>query len=251
MQFGLFAVLVLILMDIADSNKFVKERRHRRRSTEKSKACPKGCEVCTEFNGCMKCSAKLFILLERTDIRQTGICLQSCPKGYFDERNRDSNSCLKCKINNCETCFSKNFCTKCKEGFYSNKGSCYSCPEGFHAVNGTAECRSSQCEMSEWGAWSQCSRTVKCGKKKGTKERSRMVLKAPLGDPASCPTSIEQRKCTMPKISCEKGEKEKGGNKDTKGQKKQKQKQEEGGNKKRKVQQKVTSMPITPSIPVQ
>ncbi|OCT94830.1 R-spondin-1 [Xenopus laevis] len=257
MQFGLFAVLVLILMDIADSNKFVKGRRHRRRSTEVSMVCAKGCDLCSEFNGCMKCLPKLFILLERNDIRQTGICLQSCPQGYFDDRNRENNRCLKCKINNCETCFSKNFCTKCKEGFYSHKGSCYSsCPEGFSAANGTSECSSVQCEMSEWGAWSPCSRTVKCGRKKGTEERSRMVVKAPLGDLALCPPTTERRKCTMPKIPCIKGEKvRKKDKKDEQGKKEKnknkKKNSEEGGNKKRKGQQKVTSVPSTPSLPVQ
>lgn len=46
----------------------------------------------------------------------------------------------ECKIENCEACFSRNFCTKCKEGLYSHRGRCFSsCPEGF-TVNGTMEC---------------------------------------------------------------------------------------------------------------
>ncbi|KAM8975057.1 R-spondin-1 [Pelodytes ibericus] len=255
MQFGLFAVLVLILMDFADSNKIVKGRRHKRRSTEVSIVCAKGCEMCSEFNGCLKCLPKLFIHLERNAIRQTGVCLQSCPEGYYGDRNREINKCIKCRMINCETCFSKNFCTKCNEDFYLHKGSCYStCPEGFVAANGTMECTSPQCEMSEWGAWGPCTRTTKqCGKKKGNEERSRTIQKVLLGSVSSCPPTTERRKCTMPKIPCPKGEKgkkkaEQG--KDKKNRSRDKN-NEEGGNRKRKNQQRVTLVPITPSIPAQ
>lgn len=49
----------------------------------------------------------------------------------------------ECKIENCESCFSRNFCTKCKEGLYLHKGRCYvTCPEGYSAANGTMECSS-------------------------------------------------------------------------------------------------------------
>lgn len=49
----------------------------------------------------------------------------------------------ECKIENCESCFSRNFCTKCKEGLYLHKGRCYvTCPEGYAAANGTMECSS-------------------------------------------------------------------------------------------------------------
>ena len=63
-------------------------------SSEESQACAKGCELCSEVNGCLKCSPKLFILLERNDIRQVGVCLPSCPPGYFDARNPDMNKCI-------------------------------------------------------------------------------------------------------------------------------------------------------------
>lgn len=63
-------------------------------SAEGNQACTKGCELCSEVNGCLKCSPKLFILLERNDIRQVGVCLPSCPPGYFDARNPDMNKCI-------------------------------------------------------------------------------------------------------------------------------------------------------------
>ncbi|XP_054079794.1 R-spondin-1 isoform X2 [Rissa tridactyla] len=144
MQLGLFVVVVFLSsMDLTGSSKVVKGKRQRRISTELSQGCARGCDLCSEFNGCLRCSPKLFILLERNDIRQIGICLPSCPLGYFGLRNTDMNKCIKCKIENCESCFSRNFCTKCKEGLYLHKGRCYvTCPEGYSAANGTMECSS-------------------------------------------------------------------------------------------------------------
>uniref|UniRef100_A0A4X2JV49 R-spondin 1 n=1 Tax=Vombatus ursinus TaxID=29139 RepID=A0A4X2JV49_VOMUR len=144
MRLGLLAVvLTLNWMHLAGGSRGLKGKRQRRISTEGSQACAKGCELCSEVNGCLKCSPKLFILLERNDIRQVGICLPSCPSGYYDARNPDMNKCIKCKIENCEACFSHNFCTKCKEGLYLHKGRCYpACPEGSSAANSTMECSS-------------------------------------------------------------------------------------------------------------
>lgn len=46
-----------------------------------------------------------------------------------------------CRIENCESCFSKDFCTKCKSGFYLHKGRCFDkCPEGFTPLEDTMEC---------------------------------------------------------------------------------------------------------------
>ncbi|KAJ3598497.1 hypothetical protein NHX12_002008 [Muraenolepis orangiensis] len=45
------------------------------------------------------------------------------------------------RIENCESCFSKDFCTKCKSGFYLHKGHCFDkCPEGFAPMEDTMEC---------------------------------------------------------------------------------------------------------------
>lgn len=61
-------------------------------STEGPPSCPKGCDRCSEYNGCIKCKPKLFIFLERNDIRQIGVCLASCPMGYFGMRNPEGNN---------------------------------------------------------------------------------------------------------------------------------------------------------------
>lgn len=61
-------------------------------SPEMPLSCPKGCDRCSEYNGCIKCKPKLFIFLERNDIRQIGVCLASCPVGYFGMRNPEGNN---------------------------------------------------------------------------------------------------------------------------------------------------------------
>uniref|UniRef100_A0A5F9CCF3 R-spondin-1 n=1 Tax=Oryctolagus cuniculus TaxID=9986 RepID=A0A5F9CCF3_RABIT len=183
-------------------------------SAEGSQACAKGCELCSEVNGCLKCSPKLFILLERSDIRQVGVCLPSCPPGYFDARNPDMNKCIKCKIEHCEACFSHNFCTKCREGLYLHKGRCYpACPEGSTASNGTLECGSpAQCEMSEWSPWGPCSKKKKlCGFRRGSEERTRRVLHAPAGDHTACSDTKEARRCTVRRTPCPEGQKRRKG----------------------------------------
>nr|WEQ50567.1 R-spondin-1 [Andrias davidianus]WMX21258.1 R-spondin 1 [Andrias davidianus] len=261
MQLGLFVVVVFLsFMDVAGSNKVVKGRRQKRRSAEVSPVCAKGCDSCSESNGCLKCSPKLFILLERNDIRQIGICLPSCPVGYFGVRNPDMNKCIKCKIENCEACFSKNFCTKCKEGLYLHKGKCYAtCPESFAAANGTMECSSpAQCEMSEWGPWGPCSKKKKlCGFKKGMEERSRRIVHVPSGDTTACPPTTESRRCTVQKNQCPGGDKgqNKKGRTEEQGKKENRNKsrsnRERDGKKKRRGQQRGTAAPATPSGPSQ
>lgn len=46
-----------------------------------------------------------------------------------------------CRIENCDSCFSKDFCTKCKVGFYLHRGRCFDeCPDGFAPLDETMEC---------------------------------------------------------------------------------------------------------------
>ncbi|XP_008118101.1 R-spondin-1 [Anolis carolinensis] len=218
MQLGpllLCAVVVFLSrVDLAknsSSSRAPKGKRQRRISAEMSQGCDKGCDLCSEFNGCLRCCPRLFILLERNDIRQTGICLQSCPSGYFGLRNPDMNKCIKCKIENCEECFSRNFCTKCKEGFHLHKGRCYNCTKDFSAANSTVECNSpAQCEMSEWGPWGPCLKKQKvCGFRKGKEERSRRILQAPSGEESVCPAVTNSRRCTVQRNPCPEGQKNK------------------------------------------
>uniref|UniRef100_A0A8C2XHX8 R-spondin 1 n=1 Tax=Cyclopterus lumpus TaxID=8103 RepID=A0A8C2XHX8_CYCLU len=217
MQLGLVALAMVFLgsMGHSDALKLSKARRQRRVSTEGPPSCPKGCDRCSEYNGCIKCRPKLFIFLERNDIRQIGVCLASCPMGYFGMRNPEGNNRCTREFYNCEACFNRNFCTKCKEGLYSHSGRCYvSCPPGQRTANESMECvgqRPEECELGEWSQWGSCMKKNKtCGFKKGSHSRARVPLlqvHSPVTSPAFAPSQpcapqTERRKCTVTKTSC-------------------------------------------------
>ncbi|XP_054637735.1 R-spondin-1 [Dunckerocampus dactyliophorus] len=214
MQLGLVALAMFFLSSMchADVVKHSKARRQRRVSGEALPSCPKGCERCSDYNGCIKCQPKLFIYLERNDIRQVGVCLASCPMGYFGMRNPEGNNrCTQCKIDNCDACFNRNFCTKCKEGLYSHSGRCYvSCPAGQRTANDTMECV--ECEMAEWSQWGSCTKKNKtCGFKKGTQSRVRHPVTRSSGTPSQrCAAQTERRKCTVAKTPCVRDKKNQG-----------------------------------------
>ncbi|KAK4823888.1 hypothetical protein QYF61_007836 [Mycteria americana] len=107
-----------------------------------SQGCQGGCATCSDYNGCLSCKPRLFFVLERIGMKQIGVCLSSCPSGYYGTRYPDINKCAKCKAD-CDTCFTRNFCTKCKSGFYLYSGKCLEkCPDGLEANNHTMECTS-------------------------------------------------------------------------------------------------------------
>ncbi|KAH1182375.1 hypothetical protein KIL84_010129 [Mauremys mutica] len=101
-----------------------------------------GCVMCSEDNGCIACQQRLFLLIWRDGIRQYGACVHACPPGYFGLRGQEVNRCTKCRSPSCESCFSKDFCMKCKEKFYLHKGKCFStCPPNTTAQASTRECQ--------------------------------------------------------------------------------------------------------------
>ncbi|KAM3614052.1 uncharacterized protein V6R79_009120 [Siganus canaliculatus] len=220
MHLGLVVLAVVFLssMGHSDALRLSKARRQRRVSTEGPPSCPKGCDRCSEYNGCIKCKPKLFIFLERNDIRQIGVCLASCPMGYFGMRNPEGNNrCTQCKIDNCEACFNRNFCTKCKEGLYSHSGRCYvSCPPDQRTSNETMECigqhstTNDECELGEWSQWGTCMKKNKtCGFKKGFQSRVRMPVPqihspdiSPPLPSQTCTAQTEKKKCIVPKTPC-------------------------------------------------
>uniref|UniRef100_A0A8C3CBB4 R-spondin-2 n=1 Tax=Cairina moschata TaxID=8855 RepID=A0A8C3CBB4_CAIMO len=159
-----------------------------------------GCVLCSEDNGCITCHHRLFLLIWRDGIRQYGMCVHTCPPGYFGVRGLEVNRCTKCRSPSCESCFSKDFCMKCKEKFYLHKGQCFrQCPPGTAAQPGTRECQET-CEPGPWGEWSACTHEGRtCGCKWGLETRVREVLGAPREEGASCPALLETRKCRLRK----------------------------------------------------
>ncbi|XP_028327490.1 R-spondin-1 [Gouania willdenowi] len=236
MRLGPVALAMVFLSSISHSDVLKNSKRRQRRvSVEAPPPCPKGCDRCSEYNGCVKCKPKLFIFLERNDIRQIGVCLASCPVGYFGMRNPEGNNrCTQCKIDNCEACFNRNFCTKCKDGLYSHSGRCYvSCPPGQRTANETMECvgqHASECELGEWSQWRSCMKKNKtCGFKKGFQSRVRFPLlqvNSSTALPApNCTTQTERRKCVVIKTPCFRERKNKN-NRQNDGKKREKNRKE-------------------------
>ncbi|CAI9555033.1 unnamed protein product [Staurois parvus] len=95
-------------------------------------------------------------------MKQVGVCLSSCPNGYYGMRSPGINECKRCKAD-CETCFHKSFCTKCKGGFYLHSGKCLdTCPDGFENNNHSMECSTIvHCAVSEWSPWGSCTKRGK------------------------------------------------------------------------------------------
>uniref|UniRef100_A0A8D2L628 R-spondin 4 n=1 Tax=Varanus komodoensis TaxID=61221 RepID=A0A8D2L628_VARKO len=166
-----------------------------------------GCVMCSEENGCISCQQRLFLLIWRDGIRQNGACVHACPPGYFGVRGQEVNRCIKCKSPSCDSCFSKDFCMKCKERFYLHKGKCLgACPPSTTAQHGTREVSlllspyAEKCEMGPWGDWGPCTNQGRtCGSRWGSATRVREVVGSSKEDAAACPGLSESRKCRMKK----------------------------------------------------
>ncbi|XP_045416864.1 R-spondin-2 isoform X1 [Lemur catta] len=210
MQFRLFSFALIILncMDYShcQGNRWRRSKRGGSLSAEASYVSNpicKGCLSCSKDNGCSRCQQKLFFFLRREGMRQYGECLHSCPSGYYGHRAPDMNRCARCRIENCDSCFSKDFCTKCKVGFYLHRGRCFDeCPDGFAPLDETMECVEG-CEVGHWSEWGTCSRNNRtCGFKWGLETRTRQIVKKPAKDTIPCPTIAESRRCKMTMRHC-------------------------------------------------
>nr|XP_020646342.1 R-spondin-3 [Pogona vitticeps] len=179
-------------------------RRQGRMHRNMSQICPGGCATCSEYNGCMSCKPRLFFHLERRDMKQIGVCVSSCPPGHVGQRSRERNECIKCKAD-CEACFNKNFCMKCKNGFYLHHGKCLeNCPDWLEPNNHTMECNEIvHCKVGEWSPWSTCMKKGKtCGFKRGNETRVKEILQLPSSKGKPCPDTNETRECVVQRKKC-------------------------------------------------
>lgn len=144
----------------------------------------------------------------------------------------------ECRSPSCESCFSKDFCMKCKEKFYLHKGKCFrQCPPSTAAQPGTRECQGKRhphpahraprrrgmvtvpsprphptetCEPGPWSEWSACTHEGRsCGSKWGLETRVREVPGTPREEGAACPALLESRRCRLRK-QCPGGERSPG-----------------------------------------
>uniref|UniRef100_A0A8D3A042 R-spondin 3 n=1 Tax=Scophthalmus maximus TaxID=52904 RepID=A0A8D3A042_SCOMX len=171
--------------------------RHRQHKREYGSSCQQGgCLTCSDYNGCLSCRPRFFMHLERIGMKQIGVCMTSCPPGFYGTRSPERNTCTSkhCRLE-CDSCFNKNFCTRCRAGFYLHLGKCQeNCPEGLVRMH---------CEVGEWSEWSPCSRPGRtCGFKRGQETRTRQVLQypSPFGKP--CPEISEIRECLVKRRKC-------------------------------------------------
>uniref|UniRef100_A0A3Q2QGS0 R-spondin 4 n=1 Tax=Fundulus heteroclitus TaxID=8078 RepID=A0A3Q2QGS0_FUNHE len=170
---------------------------------ETSEDC-QSCLECSRDNGCVRCPERLFLFLQRKGMSHHGTCLHSCPAGHFGQRGRDVNRCMKCRSLDCEHCFSRDFCTKCKPGFKLHKGKCLiHCPEGTYAH---------QTDCLEWSEWSVCVRDGgTCGFRWGKQTRARQSSQsgrvAEEKGASVCLAQSETQRCRMKK-KCPTGETE-------------------------------------------
>uniref|UniRef100_A0A8C9WBH5 R-spondin 3 n=1 Tax=Scleropages formosus TaxID=113540 RepID=A0A8C9WBH5_SCLFO len=173
-------------------------------STQAETSCYGGCLTCSDSNGCLSCKPRYFFLLDRLGMRQVGMCLLSCPSGYYHIRSRDINKCSNCAAD-CDTCLDEDTCTRCRQGLYLLQGKCHSaCPEEFFANEQLMECKPQvHCEVGEWGSWSPCFRGGStCGFKLGEQIRTRDVLLVTPSNSHPCPAVSEKRDCISKKKKC-------------------------------------------------
>ncbi|XP_032999631.1 R-spondin-3 [Lacerta agilis] len=188
--------ITLNLMEYVGSQQNPPRVRRQGMNLDMSQDC-QGCATCSQFNGCLTCKPRLFFFLMRSQIREIGMCFSSCPNGYYGQRYPERNECKKCKAD-CETCFNKNFCTKCRNGFYLHLGKCLgNCPDWLETNNHTMECNNIvHCKVSEWSQWGPCMKRGKtCGFKRGNETRDREILQLPSTKGKPCPHTTETKKC--------------------------------------------------------
>uniref|UniRef100_A0A803VAU0 R-spondin 4 n=1 Tax=Ficedula albicollis TaxID=59894 RepID=A0A803VAU0_FICAL len=300
-------IIFMLLLFISSMEMLTQNRWKKQASAGLLENCT-GCVLCSEDNGCITCHHRLFLLIWRDGIRQYGMCVHTCPPGYFGVRGLEVNRCTstsrasrgppaptsapcsprrlsgpsaagramasfptasrlaldpgtagrggfvrfslaqscsrdpagfgspvgagggsadrpslpaECRSPSCESCFSRDFCMKCKDKFYLYKGQCFrQCPPGTAAQPGTRECQET-CEPGPWSEWSACTHESRtCGCKWGVETRVREVPEAAREEGTACPALLETRRCRMKK-HCP-GEKTEPKNKGKKRQKKPK-----------------------------
>ncbi|XP_022089787.1 R-spondin-2-like [Acanthaster planci] len=171
----------------------------------KTKACPQGCNSCSLFNGCITCKPRYLLLLHRSGMKQMGYCRRTCPPGYYASRGGDIPRCSKCQVDDCEDCFTRNFCVRCQPSYYANGGKCFAtCPAGTWPDRKSGDCLESvDCEVSQWASWGPCLKNgADCGYKWGMETRMRGIITQPTPTGKACPELAETRRCRILQRHC-------------------------------------------------
>ncbi|KAG7493836.1 hypothetical protein JOB18_017249 [Solea senegalensis] len=198
MHLRLFAFVISLLCEVIRRGSGVIQKQSAHRGT--SVDC-RSCLECSRDNGCVRCPERLFLFLQRDGMSHHGTCLHACPAGHYGQRGKDINRCMKCRSLDCEHCFSRDFCTKCKSGFQLYKGKCMtSCPKGTFAHQ--KDCLESClfASLGEWSEWSTCVHNgVTCGFRWGMQTRTRNSRRPEEKTAWLCPSQNETQRCRMKK----------------------------------------------------
>ncbi|XP_076601298.1 R-spondin-4 [Chaetodon auriga] len=202
MHLRLVAIVISLLCEVIRMGSGVVQKQSAHRDT--SEDC-RSCLECSRDNGCVRCPERLFLFLQREGMSHHGTCVHACPTGHYGQRGKDINRCMKCRSLDCEHCFSRDFCTKCKPGFQLYKGKCLSrCPERTfaHQTDCLEDCHLAP--LGEWSDWSVCLRDgASCGFRWGRQTRTRgggQSGRMPEEKAASlCPSHSETQRCRMKK----------------------------------------------------
>ncbi|XP_068578382.1 R-spondin-4 [Cebidichthys violaceus] len=207
MHLRLFAVVMSFLCEVMETESGVLQKQSAHRET--SDDC-RSCLECSHDNGCVRCPERLFLLLQREGMSHHGTCLSACPTGHYGQRGKDINRCMKCRSLDCELCFSRDFCTRCRPDFLLHKGKCVrSCPAGtvVHLTDCLEDCLLAP--LGGWSDWSVCLRDgVTCGFRWGRQTRTRQTRSQGVGrtwrtpeekTASLCPSHSETQRCRMKK----------------------------------------------------
>ncbi|XP_065811337.1 R-spondin-4 [Labrus bergylta] len=204
MHLRVFAFVMSLLCEVVRMGSGVVQKQSAHRET--SDDC-RSCLECSRENGCVRCPERLFLFLQREGMSHHGACLHACPTGHYGQRGKDINRCMKCRSADCEHCFSRDFCTKCKPGFQLYKGKCLSrCPPGTFAYHTDCFDNCLLAPLGEWSDWSTCLREgVTCGFRWGKQTRTRgaggssVRVTSEEKPPSLCPPNSETQRCRIKK----------------------------------------------------
>ncbi|XP_056142938.1 LOW QUALITY PROTEIN: R-spondin-3 [Lampris incognitus] len=101
LQLFSFALVILHCMEYTgcQQHSSSRHRQHKQISGVSSGCQQGGCLTCSDYNGCLSCKPRFFMHLERIGMKQIGVCMTSCPPGFYGTRSPDRNTCtMHCEV---------------------------------------------------------------------------------------------------------------------------------------------------------
>nr|XP_054771866.1 R-spondin-2-like [Lytechinus pictus] len=138
-------------------------------------------------------------------MKQVGLCTHACPVGFYPNSAGEYHRCSRCRIENCDTCFSRTFCSRCEPPYVGLYGKCVlQCPDNMYVNEMTSQCEVKvDCAVSPWSPWSPCIKKGQtCGFKWGEHRRYREIIARPTPGAIPCPELVQTEKCRTQQRYC-------------------------------------------------